>query len=66
MKTVPVKHNGKTIGTADIDDDGIIHATIDSSQLDVVTRRQIMGDVGHFSIRPNTIETARKRPGKKW
>lgn len=61
IENVPVKHCGEVIGWADIDEGGVIHATIDSSKLDVVTRRRLFGPHGEFSITPNLINRNNKK-----
>lgn len=66
VKNVPVKHNGKTIGVADIDEDGMVHATFNSAELDIVTRRRLLGPMGEFSIRPNTNAPKNDGRGRTW
>lgn len=60
---VPVKRDGVVIGHADIDQDGMIHATIDSSLMSDEFRQSIVyGLADSISLKPNYTPAVAKNP----
>lgn len=60
---IPVKHDGRVIGSADIDKDGVITLTLNSNLMtDYMRESFLFGLADSLSIGPNFIPVVQKNP----